>query len=140
VLPRSRFPVLPPPGRFVMFRARHRPLCDRPQAATGSGHRPPPLRPRQRSNSDYAGGTYSGEIGVSIETQELRLSSRECDFPGINIPDIDTLLLHTTNRKYHMAYLFIPFSVTLDDLEGHSLNAGLIICNLTNICVTLARF
>jgi len=25
-----------------------------------------------------------------------------------------------------MAYLFVPFPVTLDDLEGHSPNAGLI--------------
>ena len=54
--------------------------------------------------------------------------------------EIDTLLLHTTNRKYHMAYLFVPFPVTLDDLEGYSPNAGLIKCNSTNICATLARF
>jgi len=33
------------------------------------------------------------------------------------------LLPHTTNRKYHMAYLFVPFAVTLDDLEGHLSNA-----------------
>jgi len=39
---------------------------------------------------------------------------------------IDTLLLHTTNSKYHMAYQFMPFAMTLDDLEGHSPNAGLI--------------
>jgi len=26
---------------------------------------------------------------------------------------IDTLLLHTTNRKYHMAYRFMPFPMTL---------------------------
>jgi len=42
--------------------------------------------------------------------------------------EIDTLLLHTTNRKYHMAYLLLPFPVTLDDLNGHSPNAGLITC------------
>jgi len=30
----------------------------------------------------------------------------------------DTLLLHITNRKYYMVYLFLPFSMTLDDLEG----------------------
>jgi len=33
--------------------------------------------------------------------------------------EIDTLLLHTTNRKYHMTYLFVPFPITLDDLEVH---------------------
>jgi len=32
--------------------------------------------------------------------------------------EMDTLLLHTTNRKYRVAYLFVPFPVTLDDLEG----------------------
>ena len=36
--------------------------------------------------------------------------------------DRDTLLLHTTNRKYHMAHLFVPFPITVDDLEGHSPN------------------
>jgi len=50
--------------------------------------------------------------------------------------EIDTLLLHTTNRKYHMAYLFVPFPMTLDDFEGHSPNAGLIKCNSTHICAT----
>ena len=42
--------------------------------------------------------------------------------------EIDTLLLHTTNKKYHMAYIFMPFSMTLDDLEGHSPVAGVIKC------------
>jgi len=50
--------------------------------------------------------------------------------------EIDTL--HTTNRKYRMAYLFVPFLVTLDDLERHSPNAGLIKCNSTNICATFS--
>ena len=54
--------------------------------------------------------------------------------------EIDILLIHTTNRKYHMAYLFMPFPVTLDDHEGHAPNAGLIKCDLTNICAKLARF
>jgi len=26
--------------------------------------------------------------------------------------EIDMLLLHTTDRKYHMAYLFVPFPLT----------------------------
>ena len=49
---------------------------------------------------------------------------------------INTLLIHTTNRKYHMAFLFMPFPMTLDDLEGYSHNAGLIKCNSTNSCAT----
>ena len=52
--------------------------------------------------------------------------------------EIDTLLLHTTNRKYHLAYQFMPFSMTLDDREGHSPNAGLIKCNSMNICATFS--
>ena len=32
--------------------------------------------------------------------------------------EIDTLSLHATSRKYHMAYRFVPFIMTLDDLEG----------------------
>jgi len=32
---------------------------------------------------------------------------------------IVTLLLHTTNRKCHMAYRFVPFSLTLNDLQGY---------------------
>jgi len=52
--------------------------------------------------------------------------------------EIDTLLLHTTNRKYHIAYLFVPFPMTLENLEGHSPNAGLIKCNSTNICATFS--
>ena len=35
--------------------------------------------------------------------------------------ETNTLLLHTTNRKYHMAYLFVSFPMTLHDLEGHRL-------------------
>jgi len=54
--------------------------------------------------------------------------------------DIDTLLLHTTSRKYHISYLFMPFPMTLDDLEGHLPNAGLIKFNLTNICATFSWF
>ena len=50
--------------------------------------------------------------------------------------EIDTLLLHATNRKYHTAYLFVPFPMTLHNLEGHSPNAGLIKCNSTNIFAT----
>jgi len=70
VLPRSRSPV-PSPGRFGCATTRY---VDRPQAAMGSRHRPgtapgpvgdrpPPSRPRRRSNSDHAGkSTYSGKI------------------------------------------------------------------------------
>jgi len=37
-----------------------------------------------------------------------------------------------------MAYLFVPFAVTLDDLEGHLSNAWLIKCNSTNICAAFS--
>jgi len=47
--------------------------------------------------------------------------------------EIDTLLLHSTNRKYHIAYLFVPVPMNLDDLEGHSPNA-----RATNICATFS--
>ena len=52
--------------------------------------------------------------------------------------EIDTLLLHASNRKYHIAYLFAPFPMTLENLEGHSPNAGLIKCNSRNICATFS--
>jgi len=35
-----------------------------------------------------------------------------------------------------MAYLFMSFPMTSDDLEGHSRDAGLIKCNSANICAT----
>jgi len=37
-----------------------------------------------------------------------------------------------------MVYQFVPFPMTLDDLEGHSPNAGLIKFNSTNICATFS--
>ena len=37
-----------------------------------------------------------------------------------------------------MTYLFVPFPMTLDNLEGHSPNAGLIKCNSTNIYATFS--
>ena len=38
-----------------------------------------------------------------------------------------------------MAYLFVSFPMTLDDLEGHSRDAGLIKCNsTTNMCATFS--
>ena len=46
------------------------------------------------------------------------------------------MLLHITNRKYHMAYRFMPFPVSLDVVKGHLPVAGLIKCNSTNNCAT----
>jgi len=40
-------------------------------------------------------------------------------------------LIHITNMKYRIAYLFVSFLMTLENLEGHSPNAGLIKCNST---------
>jgi len=37
----------------------------------------------------------------------------------------ETLLLPTTNRKSYTAYRVAPFSMTLDDPQGHSPTAGL---------------
>ena len=31
--------------------------------------------------------------------------------------ELDTLLSHTTNRNYHMAYLFVPFPMIVDTLQ-----------------------
>ena len=52
--------------------------------------------------------------------------------------EIDTLSLHATNRKYHIAYLFVTFPMTLVNLEGHSPNAGIMKCNTMNICATFS--
>jgi len=41
---------------------------------------------------------------------------------------------YTTNKKYHMAYRFLSFLLTLNDLKGHSPVARLLNCSLTNIC------
>jgi len=37
-----------------------------------------------------------------------------------------------------VAYPFVQFPMTLDDIEGHSSNVGLIKCNTTNISVTFS--
>ena len=37
-----------------------------------------------------------------------------------------------------MADLFVPFPITLVDLESHSRNAELIECNSMNICATFS--
>jgi len=44
---------------------------------------------------------------------------------------IDTLFLHTSNRKYLMVYRLLP--MTLNDFEGSSPVAVLIKCNSTDI-------
>jgi len=49
---------------------------------------------------------------------------------------IDTFLMHATDSKCHMACRFVPFPVTLNDLDGHSSVAMLFKCSLTNICST----
>jgi len=49
---------------------------------------------------------------------------------------IDRLLLHTTKSKYHTAYQFVSFPMTLNDLKGHSPIAQLFKCNSSSICAT----
>jgi len=50
------------------------------------------------------------------------------------------LLTHGVLIASIMAYQLMPFPMTLDDLEGHSTNAGgLIKCNSTNICATFSE-
>ena len=93
-LPRSRSPIPFPPGRFGCATAGY---VDRLQAATGSHHRPETApgpagdRPPLRAPAGDPTPIMQVEVRtwaksrVSIETRELRLSSQECDFPGINI-------------------------------------------------------
>ena len=52
---------------------------------------------------------------------------------------VDTLLLHTSNRKCHMAYWFVPFPMTLNDLEGYS-PKRLFKCNSQTFVQHFARF
>jgi len=66
-----------------------------------------------------------GALQAVTYTVKVVVSKKWCE--------ISMLLLHTSDGKYRMAYLFVPFRVTSDDLEGHSPNAGLIKCNSTNI-------
>jgi len=65
---------------------------DCPAASDRGGRRLPgpssppiPSCPCRRSNSDHVGKRYV--LGRNRESWELRLSTRECDFPGINIPN-----------------------------------------------------
>jgi len=50
---------------------------------------------------------------------------------------IDPLLLLATNRKCHIVCRFVPFTATLNVLEGYSSIAGFFECNSTKICATL---
>ena len=60
-----------------------------PGTVLGTGLRspPPPLRAPAGDPTPITlvKGTWV-KSRVAIETQELRLSTRKCDFPGINIP------------------------------------------------------
>jgi len=60
-------PCSPPTGRFTTFRARHCLLC------------------RSVNGVPASAGNSIGDRPVIAPLRELRLSARECDFPGINI-------------------------------------------------------
>jgi len=77
---------------------------------------------------------------LNVESPSLPMINHPCQSGSISeMVKIDALLLHTSNRKYHMASRFVPlpFPVTLNDpVEGHSPAARLFKCNSTNICAT----
>ena len=76
---------------------------------------------------------------MCVRRRRRRSSMRTIKIRGANEEPwckIDTLLLHTTNMKYHIGYRFVPFPMTFNDPEGHSPAAGVIECNSTNICAT----
>ena len=50
-----------------------------------------------------------GPLQAVTYTVKMAVSKKWCE--------IDTSLVHTINRKYHMAYRFVPFPMTLDDLS-----------------------
>jgi len=78
----------PPPAKMIVHRWQWGPGIAQEQCRGPAGDCPPPSsRPHRRSNSDHASKRYLlGQNRVSVETRELRLSTQECDFPGINIP------------------------------------------------------
>ena len=92
-----------------------------------------PGSPRKRALNRYM-------CVLNVESPSLLMINHPCQSGSISeMVKIDTLLLHTSNRKYHMASRFVPlpFPVTLNDpVEGHSPAARLFKCNSTNICAT----
>ena len=91
-LPSSRSPV-PSFGRFATFERATASYVDRPQAAMGSPHWPGQERRRgpagDRPPTPFASPPAIRMVRtwtksrVSIETRELRLSTRECDLQGL---------------------------------------------------------
>ena len=47
-----------------------------------------------------------------------------------------SISVHTANRKFYMAYGFVPFLMILNHIQGHSPVVWLFKCNSTNICAT----
>jgi len=86
------------PGRFVTFWACHRLLCQSIDGVPASAG---------NSNSDHVGKKVRtlAKSRVSIKTRELRLSTRECNFPGINIPNYNTSIFCFLN------YYWILFTI-----------------------------
>jgi len=90
-LPQSPRPLavlrVPPPTVLINQRG---PLYW-PGTVSGTDWQSPPLRTPAGNPTPKTPvkGTYSGKIESRLKTQELRLSIWECDFLGINIPNID---------------------------------------------------
>jgi len=100
----------------------HLPLRPQPKCLGGRVFPPPP--PYNRRPWCTQAQCYGSQKFAARFTVKVVVSQKWCK--------TDTLLLHTTNRKYHG----LSIRVISHDLECHSPVAGLVKRNSTNICAT----